>query len=432
MSGRAIEVLVTYGDECLGVVGPFHADSPWWADVEPVAGHVRTVLGVPAVVLRLVDVVGGVSPRGGHVTYHAEASSRLDVVLPHPATHDCDSLRRPEPHRSPWATPDGVAAALAWAQTQLAVAPAGSGRHLVVASDGSGPASALSVSVEQVKSWNLSALFRITTGGASGTGTTGTGTAWLKLTPAFAAFEPDVFAVVAQADATLVPTVLAADRAHRRMLLAHVPGQDCWDASPELIRATVTRWVAAQAAVAGTAMVGIPDGRPARLPDGLRRLLDGAAGRQLDAAERDDAQGLADRLPGLIGELAACGLPETLVHGDFHPGNWRSDGRRTTVFDFADAYVGHPAFDGERLREFVGPDRDGPVVEAWCAAWREHRPDADPARALALARPLQAVSGAVTYQMFLDNIEPSERRYHETDPVTGIRDALAAMRGLAH
>ena len=24
--------------------------------------------------------------------------------------------------------------------------------------------------------------------------------------------------------------------------------------------------------------------------------------------------------------LKDCGLPDTIVHGDFHPGNWRSDG----------------------------------------------------------------------------------------------------------
>jgi Ser/Thr protein kinase RdoA (MazF antagonist) len=391
MSGRDVDVLVTHDGECLGRIGPFPVDSPWWSDVEPVAAHVRAVLGVPAVVLRLVDVTGGTAPRGGRVTYHAEALVQPVVGLP---PGDCAGLGTPVPHRAPWATREGVRAALAWAGN---------------------------VPVEQVKTWNLSALFRLPTEAA-----------WLKLTPSFAAFEPDVYSIVARADPGLVPTVPAADREHRRMLLEHVPGQDCWDASPELIRATVTRWVAAQAAVAGTDMAGVPDRRPARLPDGLRGLLDGPAGRQLDAAERDDAERLAERLPALIDELALCALPETLVHGDFHPGNWRSDGSRTTVFDFADAYHGHPAFDGERLRDFVGPDRSGAVVEAWCAAWRAHRPDADPERALALARPLQALSGAVTYQIFLDNIEPSERRYHETDPVTGIRDAVRAARGLAH
>ena len=54
-------------------------------------------------------------------------------------------------------------------------------------------------------------------------------------------------------------------------------------------------------------------------------------------------------------------------------------------------------------------------------------PGCDPERALRLARPLQALAGAIVYQMFLDNIEHSERRYHELDPPQGIRDALAAL-----
>jgi Ser/Thr protein kinase RdoA (MazF antagonist) len=170
----------------------------------------------------------------------------------------------------------------------------------------------------------------------------------------------------------------------------------------------------------------VPDRRPAHLVKGLTDLLDGAAGAQLTSDEMAGARELERRLPGMIEELSACGLPDTFVHGDFHPGNWRSDGKHTVLIDFADAYVGHPAFDGERLREFIDEERREPVAEAWCAAWAEHAPESDPKRALHLARPLQALSGAILYQQFLDNIETSERRYHELDPPAGIRDAIAA------
>ncbi|HEY2795483.1 MAG TPA: aminoglycoside phosphotransferase family protein, partial [Micromonosporaceae bacterium] len=216
-----------------------------------------------------------------------------------------------------------------------------------------------------------------------------------------------------------------------RSVLAHIPGEDCWDASGDLIRATVTRWVGAQAALARREMPTadvVPDRRPVHLIKGLAALLDGDAGAQLDDHERDAARDLLDRMPAMIEELEACGLPNTLVHGDFHPGNWRSDGQRTVLIDFADAYVGHPAFDGERLRDFVGPERGAAVADAWCAAWSERLPGSDPARALDLVRTLQPLAGAILYQMFLDHIEPSERRYHEDDPVAGIRAALAVTR----
>jgi hypothetical protein len=401
-TGRSVTALLTYGDEDLGVVGPFDVVSPWWSDVEPVVVHVREVLGGNVVVLRLVDVDGGTAPQGGHVTYHVEALDRPARTGATPTTPVVTS--DDEPGRAGWATAIGVRDALGWAAGELGID--------------------VDSTVEQVKTWNLSALFRIPTK---------TGSAWLKLTPPFAAHEPMVTALIATVEETLVPIVIASDPVNRRMLAEDVPGEDCWDAAPELIRETLARWVAAQAALAALGVPcdsAVPDRRPAHLVSGLARLLDGAAGAQLTGAEMAEARDLQRRLPALVVELAACGLPDTLVHGDFHPGNWRSDGEHTVLIDFADSYLGNPAFDGERLREFVGADRQGDVVGAWCEAWAARVPGSDPQRALQIAGPLQALQGAILYQMFVDNIEASERRYHELDPPAGIRDAIAAVRSL--
>ena len=79
--GRVVTAVVTHGCACAGMVGPFHVDSPWWAEVEPVVTHLEETLGVPAVVLRLLTVEGSDGARDGHVTYHAEAdrkSTRLN------------------------------------------------------------------------------------------------------------------------------------------------------------------------------------------------------------------------------------------------------------------------------------------------------------------------------------------------------------------
>ena len=51
------------------------------------------------------------------------------------------------------------------------------------------------------------------------------------------------------------------------------------------------------------------------------------------------------QLHDLIGHLAAGPLPETLVHGDFHPWNVQRDGDRLVIFDWSDACWGHPFFD---------------------------------------------------------------------------------------
>lgn len=125
---------------------------------------------------------------------------------------------------------------------------------------------------------------------------------------------------------------------------------------------------------------------------------------------------------------APGGLPNTLVHGDFHPGNWRFDGQRTVLVDFADSCYGHPALDGLRPRGFVSGERWKQIADTWTRAWSAHAPGSDPARALALAEPLAHLSYAVRYQEFLDHIEPSERVYHEGDPAAELRAALAAVQ----
>lgn len=68
------------------------------------------------------------------------------------------------------------------------------------------------------------------------------------------------------------------------------------------------------------------------------------------------AQRLVDAVADLAAQLSTAGLPTTLVHGDFHPGNWRSDGAGQQILDWGDAYVGHPAADIRRLVEWLPAD----------------------------------------------------------------------------
>ncbi|SFI50556.1 Phosphotransferase enzyme family protein [Streptosporangium canum] len=405
-SGRTVSALVTVGDRRLGVVGPFPVDSPWWADVEPVVAHLEPALGVPVTVLRLLDADGGEGARDGHVTYHVEAPGPPRHDLPSPWPDGSGDLTGPSSRRAAWATASGVREALDWADSALRA----SGRPPT------GPAG-------QVRTWNLSGLFRLPTS---------RGPAWLKITPGFAACEARVIETFAQVDPDSVPAVLAADPAHRRVLLEHVPGADCWDASEDVIGGAVRRLVAAQAALAER-REGIPDGlldrRPQVLAGMVDELLDGEVAGELSAGELSSARRLAGRLPALVSSLEACGLPYTVVHGDFHPGNVRSDGRRTVMVDFADSHFGHPVLDGLRMRDFVhGGERSARAAGAWAEAWSARVPGSDPARALALAEPLAHLAYAVRYQEFLDNIEPSERRYHAGDPASEVRAALECVR----
>ncbi|WP_257234712.1 aminoglycoside phosphotransferase family protein [Streptomyces sp. JV178] len=398
---RTVSAWVTSGGTFLGVTGPFPVDVPWWAEVEQVVRQVERALRVPVLVLRLLSVDGGEGGRDGHVTYHVETSEP-----PRPGALEQRQVDRAlwsgeEPLRSPWARADGLRELLDWARRTLS----DQGRPVT------GPA-------EQRRTWNLAGLFRLPTG---------RGPVWLKATPRFASDEATVIAAFAEVDPGLVPTVLGA--AEGRVLLEHIPGEDCWNADARTVEAGVRRFVAAQAALADRRPHGLRDRRDATLAGLARRLLDGTVPLEISARERDMARELTDRWE----LLAACGLPDTLVHADFHPGNWRGDGGPPVVVDFADAHWGNPVLDCLRLHDYLPEAVRATAVRTWVDAWRSHVPGSDPARALALAEPLAYLTYAVRYQEFLDGIEPSERPYHEGDPATVIRRAVrcAARPGVS-
>ncbi|MCW2865799.1 MAG: hypothetical protein JWP48_7507 [Actinoallomurus sp.] len=387
--GRTVSALVTMGEEFLGGVGPFAVSTPWWADVGPVVARLRAALGVPVLVLRLLYVEGE-DARDGHVTYHVEALERPVSGLAS-APRDHTVLTADEELRSPWARSDGLRELLRWASDTLAAA----GRPVT------GP-------VEQHRTWNLAGLFRLPTG---------RGPVWLKATPSFATDEAGAIAAFARVDPGLVPGVLAAGE--RRILLEHLPGEDCRDASAEAVTSVMNRLVAAQATLAARGRPpGLPDRRTPVITERVRGLLPRID--ELSAAETAAAHELVELWPA----LDDCGLPDTAVHGDFHPGNWRADGGPPVVLDFADAHWGNPVLDGRRACEYLPEDRRPVAAQAWIDAWKTHLPGCDPARALALGEPLGHLSYAVRYQEFLDGIEPSERVYHLGDPASAVRAAL--------
>jgi aminoglycoside phosphotransferase (APT) family kinase protein len=113
-----------------------------------------------------------------------------------------------------------------------------------------------------------------------------------------------------------------------------------------------------------------------------------------------------------------------VVHGDFHPGNWRCGDGAPVVLDFADAHLGNPVLDALRAMDFLPASQGRAAADAWIAAWAAAVPRSRPAEALRIAEPLAHLAYAVRYQEFLDNIEPSERVYHLGDPAASIRQAI--------
>ncbi|MDT7786548.1 MAG: hypothetical protein QOF58_4967 [Pseudonocardiales bacterium] len=223
----------------------------------------------------------------------------------------------------------------------------------------------------QVRTWNLSTVHRLPTA---------RGPVWLKAIPSFFADEGAVIKMVAAHDPTLVPELIAS--APHRVLLADAPGDKCWPITPEHVELIIPRWVAVQNALAGD-----PQLPPSAVP------------------------------------MPSFGLPDTLTHGDFHPGNWRRSGE---IIDWSDAVWGHPALDACRVLEYSPPELHDHIRKVWSEAWLTHRPDSEPLEALDVGRRASHLHNAVKYQEFLDNIEVSERIYHAGDP----QDELRAVREL--
>jgi hypothetical protein len=356
-TGRRVHVLVVHEGALLGAPAPFDVPSPWWSDVEPVTAELDRRLGAHTAVLRIVTATGS-GMRGGEVTYVAEA------LTPPTAPPEWDgapdpAVLAPQEQRMRWAEPGGPARVLDWAAGELQTLDR--------------PVTGAPV---QVKSWNLSCLYRLPTAA---------GPAWIKCTPPFLAPEALAIGYVAEHAADLVPEVLATTADGACVLMADVPGTDCCKPDAATLRGILRRYVAAQVALAGDELPGLPDHRVSTLADRVDRLLAPDVAGVLDPAERDALFRLVGDLPRRAAAIAAAGMPETLVHGDLHPGNWRSDGRRRAAV-----------------------------------------PGCDPVMAVELVRPVQHLEAALTYQTFLDGIEPAERRYHEGDPPDEIRLALAS------
>lgn len=405
MQGRTVTALVSRDGAWLGSVGPFEVPGPWWSYAEAITSHLDELLGVPTAVVR---IVGSDRERmgngGGHVTYHAEALEASGTGLGGERPLDWAAIVRDHPLRAPWARPSGPAELLEWAVEAAGVELVGRPR--------------------QVKTWNLSCVYRLPTAG---------GPLWVKSNAHFSSDEAACVRLAHAHDPSLAPAVLAADPVGRRFVMGDAPGTDCWDADLDTFLHVVRRWVAAQAAIARACgeAPGIPRRPPEVLLEELPRLLDGEAGAQLTTEELAAACVLLDRLPGLLAEVAAAGLPSTLVHADLHPGNLRGRGADTMIIDWADSYLGHPAADIAKLvywlpDELRGTPAGRQVERAWADAWRAHWPGCEPERALTPMRPLFQLMDAVLYQRFLDGIEPTERLYHEGDPADAVR---AAVRG---
>ena len=405
--GRRVTLqLCTSGGRLLGVLPPFDVALPFWQEVADVVAGARAAFGVDVTVLRLLRVERATTADGGPVTYLAEVDGDVPADLLAPVPADVSPPADPmadDPRRAPYARPGGPAADLAWTVARLAER-----------------SQRLTGTPRQLRTWNLSSIWQLPTSA---------GAAWLKVVPAFLAREGSVLGALSP---SLRPPLLAADGA--RVLLGDVPGEDQYGARGErilelagLLATWQQEWTGRTAEILD---LGGVDRRPGAVVPAVRAVHArhrATLGSLLDGAESAALAALVDGLDARFEAVAGCGLPDVLVHGDFHPGNVRGRPGVFAVLDWGEAGAGNPAFDVLTLTAGLDDADAGRVVTLLADGWRRRVPGADLLRAVELLRPVAPLLGAVTYQEFLDAIEPDEYPYHAGDPVDCLRAAARAL-----
>ena len=136
---------------------------------------------------------------------------------------------------------------------------------------------------------------------------------------------------------------------------------------------------------------GVPDRRLALMLSRVEAVAATSAAA-LPPSQQRALRALVADLPRRVAEVEACGMPETLVHGDFHPGN--VVGRRRATCSSTGATASSATRSSTSSRSPSGSwARSGPPPVRWFVdAWRRIAPGADPDRAADLLRPVLPLS----------------------------------------
>lgn len=142
------------------------------------------------------------------------------------------------------------------------------------------------------------------------------------------------------------------------------------------------------------------------------------------------------QLKSLCEQLAACGIPDTLEHGDFWPTNVALREEQAVFFDFSDATVTHPFFS---LRLFLAemdsflphqPDARERIVKAYLSAWEGMTTPEPLSRTYQLSRPVAAFHAALLY---VERILPALEAKWEMQNMAmwALHDLLRELEALA-
>ncbi|MFK4087134.1 phosphotransferase family protein [Kribbella sp. NPDC020789] len=373
----------------------FGKDS-FYADVERPLEAFQEQLGIEAYVLTLLDGPPDETTYLMLSTGAVPAEARW--VHDHPAAEAARrhlDLPRGAPVTPAWTKPDWYVKALPWIDEHLP-SPR-TGRPV------------------QVRNWGLSNVLRVPTE---------TGAVYFKAVghsstitpirpdayPLLFVHEPHFMATLSADRPGAVAAPLAIDEKRGWMLMADLgtplAGQTEIDVWLDAIRSHAVLQRSYVDRPERLFEAGCVDRRLTVLESAIDDLLgQNPATEQLEPELRVQLPQRADELRAAIVELAAIGVPETLLHGDLHPGNVAIRDGVALSFDWTDAAIGHPFLDLVTFAQDKLPiSQDPRLTDAYLAEWSEYASPAGLRRALSLAEELGALHQVMTSLYLADHL----------------------------
>lgn len=300
--------------------------------------------------------------------------------------------QRPIPAlRAPWSRAGWYDEACAWIE------------HSLDAGGQSAPAS-----IEQFRHWGISALMRVECPDSR---------YWFKAVFPHFAHEAAITQFLDRAMPGTVAPVVAIDVPNRWLLLEDV-GPESLSTNPVAHRPSIERLVGMQRAFVTRTDELVGAGCPRRplamLPAALGAALADPVVRAVLDLEPVRVDQLLAWLTDAVATIDAFGVPDTLVHGDFHPGNISILDGAPVLIDWSDAAVSHPLVDFVTWASWL---RDEPrqVDDLWAMFVDTWAHDFAVLGFDELRSTFVAVAGAyqtVSYAGILAALEPTRRVEH--------------------
>lgn len=255
-----------------------------------------------------------------------------------------------------------------------------------------------------VKVWSMSAVLMVPADPAP---------VWFKASCRHFHAEPALTRLVADMLPQHAPRIVAGDEDRAWLLMDEMSGADeeLESGPPPGLGSAAARIVATlQLRSLGQldeiVAAGVPRRGLAETLHGFDEVLSDSV--ELDALSPEElatARGLRGEVQAVFDELAALGLPDTLIHGDLHPGNVAHEGESLVLYDWSDAAVGHPFLDVVHLLRSVPEEERDAAREAYADLWRASYAGVDVDHGLELAGQVNAIFQTVTFEQICRAIE---------------------------